>query len=198
MSIWDDPDLRTGGEFIKLEKVGDVASGTIQAIRKHRFDDGSVVPQVLLVTDIGEERTLTCGQVRLKAELATQRPEAGDHITVTLSQIEPRAGGKSLKHFTVQIRKGTGQPAAPAPQQYAPQQPYPATAPQQQYAAPQPPPGYQAPPAAPAPQQQYTPAPAPAAAPPPAPAVPQLTPEQQAAMAALSPEQRVALGWPAT
>lgn len=193
MSIWDDPELRAGGEFVKLENQGDYVSGTIQAIRKHRFDDGSTAPQVLLVTDEGEERTLTAGQVKLKNELAVQRPEAGDWIRVTLTQIEKRAGGKTLKHFSVELRRGNGAPPAPAaaaaaPQQYAAPAPVPA-APAQQYAAPAPAAAPYAPPAlAPAPVPQPVGA-APAAV------APQLSPEQQAAIAALSPEQRQALGW---
>lgn len=106
MSIWDDPELKAGGEFVAFENVGDSVSGTISAIRTHRFDDGKVVPQILITTDDGEERTLTAGQVRLKAELAEKRPEAGDHLKVTLSQIEKRAGGKTLKHFTVEVGHG--------------------------------------------------------------------------------------------
>jgi hypothetical protein len=109
-SVWDDPDLKTGGEFISFENIGDTASGVINAIRTHRFDDGKVVPQILLTTDDGEERTLTAGQVRLKAELAEKRPEAGDHLKVTLSDIEKRSGGKTLKHFTVEVNHG-GAPA---------------------------------------------------------------------------------------
>lgn len=117
-SVWDDPELKQGGEFFKLEAIGDTASGTIDAIRAHRFDDGKVVPQILLTTDDGEERTLTAGQVRLKAELAELRPEAGDHLSVKLVNIEKRAGGKTLKHFEVKVTpKGTANaaPAAPAP-----------------------------------------------------------------------------------
>lgn len=112
-SIWDDPEIKAGGEFVSFENIGDGVSGTITAIRTHRFDDGKVVPQILLATDDGEERTLTAGQVRLKAELAAQRPEAGDHLTVRLSDIEKRAGGKTLKHFQVEVQRGNG--AAPAP-----------------------------------------------------------------------------------
>ena len=115
MSIWDDPDLQAGGEFISFENIGDNVSGTINAIRTHRFDDGKVVPQILLTTDGGEERTLTAGQVRLKAELAEKRPEAGDHLKVTLSDIEKRSGGKTLKHFTVEVNRGGAATQAAAP-----------------------------------------------------------------------------------
>lgn len=110
-SVWDDPDLRVGGEFVKFENVGDTVSGTVNAVRAHRFDDGSVAPQVLLTTDAGEERTVTAGQVRLKAELAAQRPEPGDHITITHTEVEKRSGGKTLKHFSVQVNRGGAAPA---------------------------------------------------------------------------------------
>lgn len=113
-SIWDDPDLRVGGEFFKFDNVGDSIAGTINAVRAHRFDDGSVAPQVMLTTDDGEEKTVTAGQVRLKAALAEQRPEAGDHITITFTENEKRAGGKTLKHFDVNVARGGGS-ATPAP-----------------------------------------------------------------------------------
>lgn len=117
MSIWDDPDMRVGGEFFRFDEIGDTISGRITAVRAHRFDDGSVAPQILLITDDGEERTVTAGQVRLKAALAEQRPEAGDHITVTLTDLEKRAGGKTLKHFDVRVDRKTAvpEPASPAP-----------------------------------------------------------------------------------
>ena len=43
--------MRVGGDFIKFDTVGDTASGTITAVRAHRFDDGSVAPQILITTD---------------------------------------------------------------------------------------------------------------------------------------------------
>jgi hypothetical protein len=114
MSVWDDPELRVGGDFVKFENVGDTISGTISAVRAHRFDDGKVAPQILLTTDDGEEKTITAGQVRLKVALSEERPEAGDHITITLSNVEKRAGGKTLKHFEVKVTRGNGAPATAA------------------------------------------------------------------------------------
>src|SRR5690606_2410057 len=109
MSIWDDPDMKVNDNFIKFEHVGDTITGDIITVRPHRFDDGSVAPQLLLtdVTD-GDEKTVTAGQVRLKAALAQERPEAGDRITITLTQIEKRSGGKELKHFEVKVVRGGG------------------------------------------------------------------------------------------
>ncbi len=115
MSIWDDPELKSTGNFVRFEKVGDSVAGVVLAVKRHRFEDGNLVPQLELNCDDGEERTLTAGQTRLKAELVEQRPDVGDHLTVTLTQVEKRAGGKTLKHFDVKIRRGDGTvPSAPA------------------------------------------------------------------------------------
>lgn len=113
-SVWDDPDIRAGGEFVKLEAVGDSIAGTITGLRTQRWDNGKVDPQILLTTDDGEDRTLTAGQIRLKAELAEQRPEVGDHLKIVLTDIEKRGGGKTLKHFDVEIQRGGGAAAQQA------------------------------------------------------------------------------------
>lgn len=113
MSIWDDPDMKVADDYIKFNDVGDTVTGRIIASRIHRWDDGSASPQLLLDVN-GEEKSLTAGQVRLKAALAEKRPENGDTITVTLTDIEKRSGGKTLKHFDVQVvRAGASAPAAP-------------------------------------------------------------------------------------
>lgn len=130
MSIWDNPEIKSGGEFVKFENVGDTISGTITAIRTQRWDDGKVDPQILLVTDDGEEKTVTAGQVRLKNLLAEQRPEAGDHIRITYTSKEQRAGGKTLKHWDLVVTRGTGTPPpAAAPAAAAVAAPPPAAAP---------------------------------------------------------------------
>ena len=113
MSIWDDPELAQVSEYVKFENIGDTVSGCVLSVIAHRFDDGKVVPKIILETDDGEI-ALTAGQVRLKAALADQRPEPGDTITVTLTDIEKRAGGKTLKHFDVVVVRGKGAPAAVA------------------------------------------------------------------------------------
>lgn len=118
MSIWDDPELQTSDNFFKFENVGDTLQGRIDVIRRQRWEDGTMCPQLILTDGNGEEVTLTAGQIRLKAELVKQRPEVGDEIWIRLSNIERRTGGKTLKHFDVRIRRGQGAPAA-APAQAA-------------------------------------------------------------------------------
>lgn len=115
-NIWDDPDLRQSGEYVTFNNPGDKVTGTVLSIRKHKFDDGSVAPQILLTDDSdGEERTVTAGQIRLKAALAEKRPQVGDRISIELTQVEKRAGGKTLKHFDVTVTPPGNAPAAPAP-----------------------------------------------------------------------------------
>lgn len=113
MSIWDDPEVKPSNSFVSFENAGDSVAGVITAIGKKRFDDGSVAPELRITTDAGDEVTLTAGQVRLKAALAEQRPDVGDHLTVVYERAEKRAGGKTLKHFAVTVKKAT---ATPAPQ----------------------------------------------------------------------------------
>ena len=102
IDIWNDPDLLVNDDYVSFENVGDTVTGTIVTIRKHVFDDGKAVPQIILDVD-GTEKTVTAGQVRLKSELATLRPQPGQVLSITLTEVEKRAGGKTLKHFDVKV-----------------------------------------------------------------------------------------------
>lgn len=112
-SVWDDPSMQVGGDYVKFEKIGDSITGTIIEVTAKRWDDGSISPQLLLDTAEGT-KTVTAGQVRLKAALAEQRPEKGDRISITLSDVERRSGGKTLKHFDVTVTRAGAAAAAPA------------------------------------------------------------------------------------
>jgi hypothetical protein len=112
MSIWDDPELHVSDDYVKFETPGDTITGTITALRIHRFDD-KPVPQIVIRTPEGHDRTVTGGQARLKALLTEKRPEIGDTITITMTNVEKRAGGKTLKHFEVEVSNGVS-PVAPA------------------------------------------------------------------------------------
>jgi hypothetical protein len=112
--FWTDPEMFESGDYVKFELVGDKVEGTIAAIKRHQFDDGKVVPSLELETPDGP-KTLTAGQIRLKNALAEKRPGVGDYISITLTEIEKRAGGKTLKHFEVIVGpKPAAAPAAPA------------------------------------------------------------------------------------
>jgi hypothetical protein len=120
MSIWDDISVDTG-DYVSFVDVGDSVTGVITGLSTKTWDDGKTDPQLTIRTEDGE-KTLTAGQVRLKAALAEHRPNVGDTIWIKLSQIEKRTGGKTLKHFEVAVQpKGGPKPAAPeAPADDAP------------------------------------------------------------------------------
>jgi hypothetical protein len=121
MSVWDDPEMRVSSDYASFNEIGDSVSGVVTGVFAHRFDDGKVVPKIMLDTKDGEI-ALTAGQVRLKAALAEQRPEVGDTLTVKLTDIEKRAGGKTLKHFDVAVIKGTALPTVAATPTMTPEQ----------------------------------------------------------------------------
>ena len=107
MSVWDTPELQTNSDYVMFEKDGDTVTGTVVNISAHKWDDGSVSPQILLDTADGQQ-TVTAGQVRLKALLAEKRPEVGDGLTITMVGVEKHAGGKTLKLWTVDVVRGGG------------------------------------------------------------------------------------------
>ena len=120
MSIWDDPDMKVSNDYVTFLQEGDTITLDLIKIGAKRWDDGSVSPELLgtvvdgaiVGTDVevGSEKTVTAGAVRLKAELAEKRPEAGDRVKITLTKIEKRGGGKELKHWDVEVTGGV--PAA--------------------------------------------------------------------------------------
>ena len=117
-NFWDDPEIFDSGQYISFVKAGDSVTGRITAVKRHMFDDGTVVPRLELETADGP-RSLTAGQVGLKRLLAEHRPNVGDTITVTMTGTMPRAGGKTLKTWNVVV--GPQQPpAAPASTTTAP------------------------------------------------------------------------------
>jgi hypothetical protein len=118
---WNDPDFAIGGDYVSFEKVGDTVTGRVVTIRKMKWQDGTISPQIVLDVN-GEEKTVTAGQIRLKAMLAEKRPQPGQHLTITLTEIEKRAGGKTLKHFDVQVGSPAPAAAAAAPGGYSTEQ----------------------------------------------------------------------------
>jgi len=121
MSLWDDKEVVSSGNFVKFENPGDTVTGRITAMRKQVFEStGNVAAVLELTKDDGTDVTLTAGQVQLKNKLAEIRPEVGDKITVTFTQSERRDGGKTLKHFDVTVDRGAGAPAAASPPPFVP------------------------------------------------------------------------------
>lgn len=113
MGFWDDPAIAvTDGDFVKFDNIGDSITGRIAGMSTKTFtnDNGGtdIVPQILLVTEDGAEKTLTAGAVLLRKRLIEQKPDVGDEVRVTYVGKE----GKT-KHYTVEVRRLNGA-AAPA------------------------------------------------------------------------------------
>ena len=114
MSIWDNAEMQVNSDYIKFETPGQSVTGVISNIGIHRWDDGTTSPQITLDVD-GETKTVTAGQIGLKALLAEVRPEVGEVLTVTFTGVEKRAGGKTLKKWDVTVADRTEGAPAPAP-----------------------------------------------------------------------------------
>jgi hypothetical protein len=115
MSIWDDPSLASGGDYVRFENPGDSVVGDVLNVGLHTWADGKVSAQLTIRTDDGNDVTLTAGQVRLASALREQKPEAGDRIKVVFTEVEKRPGGKTMKHFDVSVAKGGAKGTTAAP-----------------------------------------------------------------------------------
>ncbi len=104
-SIWDDPELQSGDNYFTFDNVGDTLQGRVEIIKRQVWADGSVSPQLFLTDPQGQDVILSAGQIRLKNELVAQRPAPGDDIWIRMTKVEPRGGGKTLKHFDVRVRR---------------------------------------------------------------------------------------------
>lgn len=110
MSVWDDPAIKANDDYVKFENPGDKVVGTILDISVHTFPDGKKAPKLVIREDDGDERVLTAGQTMLLRRLGELRPDVGDRIAVVFERVERRDGGKTMKHFQVEVAR-QGAPA---------------------------------------------------------------------------------------
>jgi len=102
---WDE--FKQTGEWIAFNEVGDQTVGIIKTIRQGADFNGNPCPELILEDDSGEERTLTAGQVLLKAALAEKAPQEGDRIRIVYTgQSEARPGKAPAKVFQVDVKRG--------------------------------------------------------------------------------------------
>lgn len=106
MSIYDDPDLVVSNEYIKFEEVGTEVTGDVISVGKHTWENGDKCIKLVIRDDDGTDRTLTAGQMKLAEKLKELRPDAGDRIRIKFTEIEKRPGGKTMKHFDVDVKAG--------------------------------------------------------------------------------------------
>lgn len=104
-NYWDNPAIAVNTDYVKFENVGDTVTGAIIDLGVQQWQDGSMSPKLTLRTTEGD-RVLTASQVQLKSKLSELRPNVGDTIKVTLAGVEKLAGGKTLKKFDVNVKRG--------------------------------------------------------------------------------------------
>lgn len=106
MSInWDNFKRPESGDFPERwrpETAGDTITGKITSMRVATMPDGNTYPSIALDVN-GVQREVLASQSMLLQRLASLQPKIGDTITIAFTQIEKLAGGKTLKHFTVEV-----------------------------------------------------------------------------------------------
>lgn len=112
MSIYDDPELKSGG-FVSWESVGDEIAGDVIDARKGVDFNGRPCPELVIRTDDGEDRIMTCGQANLKAQILEQKPMPGDRIKVAFVRTEKAEKGQK-KVFEVKVASGGAKGTAAA------------------------------------------------------------------------------------
>lgn len=93
------------GQFVKFENIGDSVTGTITRVYTGTDFNGNPCPVLDLTTPEGEERTLSCGQANLKAQMRELRPRVTDTITVTFNRTEKAEKGLR-KVFVIEHTEG--------------------------------------------------------------------------------------------
>jgi len=94
------------GDFVQWEEVGQSLVGDIISKGVSKDFNDNPAPELGIRQDDGTEVLVTAGQAQLKAKLLEARPNVGDRIKITFTQLEKRGGGKTLKHFDVVIKTG--------------------------------------------------------------------------------------------
>jgi len=112
MSIYDDPDMRTG-DFVSWHDIGYSLVGDVIEARKGLDFNGRPCPEIVVRTDDGRDAVMTCGQANLKAQIMEQKPDAGDRIKVVFAKTEKADKGMK-KVFEVTVSSGGAKGTAAA------------------------------------------------------------------------------------
>lgn len=96
------------GEYNKWkpENVGDEITGVITAVRIATMPDGNRFPSLSIRVDDDVFEVLVSQQQLLRL-VAAENVDVGDTIAIVHTSVEKLSGSKTLKHFTVEVTKGT-------------------------------------------------------------------------------------------
>jgi hypothetical protein len=98
---------RASGDFNrwKPENEGDTISGVIKTVRVATMPDGNRYPSLTIASN-GVDYDVLASQTQLLRLLAEKKPQPGDTVKISFTRTEKLAGGKTMKHFTVDVTKG--------------------------------------------------------------------------------------------
>lgn len=106
--------LATSDGFAKWTEPGDSVKGKVVEVGVGQDLNGNDAPQILVEEADGNVVTITASQAQLRSKLLEARPSVGDTIAVMFTDVEKRAGGKTLKCFDVAVKAGDGTETATA------------------------------------------------------------------------------------
>lgn len=90
----------------KWDEAGKVVKGTVAAIRDH---EDKRYAKTYPVIDLNDEAvSIFASQVDLQRKLAERNPQIGDHLAIRYEGAEEIEGGNTVKRFSVQVTKPTG------------------------------------------------------------------------------------------
>jgi len=98
---------RPAGDFPdrwKPENEGDEIAGVVKSVRIATMPDGNRYPS-LTINVSGVEREVLASQTQLLRLLAEKKPQPGDLVHIKFTRVEKLAGGKTMKHFVVDVSK---------------------------------------------------------------------------------------------
>ena len=124
MSVYDDPELRDNEDdyppTIKFEKIGDRAKGRIKDVSKFTSRNGVALKYQLVdvATLLGGVQKshpvaeIIAGSKNLKGQMLQLKPEVGDMVDITLTELRPSAYGNPTKIYRITTEGGNPFPAS--------------------------------------------------------------------------------------
>lgn len=94
------------GQFVKWEEPGQQIVGDLVLVEAGQSLQGTKVPQLTIRLDSGEEVIVTASQGQLKALILKEKPLPGDRVRIKFTNTEKRDGGKTLKLFELEVKRG--------------------------------------------------------------------------------------------
>ena len=99
MSVWDDPEMRIASDYVSFNEVGDTVTGVVTGVYAHRFDDGKVVPKIML--DTAEELARKMRKLRIaRGSLDFDLPEGEVQFD---ENGQPTSVIPKVRHFAHQL-----------------------------------------------------------------------------------------------